>query len=200
MAGAPWRACARARFFANALSSPPSPLCCCREDLTRRAHLPHFACHRRPANFCSPQHTADSRQIGVAHCLMLSLPGAEPSRRRSRCATRLPHPITRREVAHGSRRAPQWRAPPHAVSRKQGERTAARRQKNRVRVRAPAFAVTSTGLRGTRTAILSAPEALRRPSAASAHFLPPIGTVTPPSENEDPSYTAVEGMCAPRMW
>ena len=53
MAGAPWRACARARFFANALSSPPSPLCCCREELACRAHLPHFACHRRPANFCS---------------------------------------------------------------------------------------------------------------------------------------------------
>ena len=71
------------------------------------------------------------------------------------------------------------------------ERFAARRQKISRRVRAPAFAGATTGLRGARNALGTPPGALQRPHATCYHLRPLALPLTPPSDKVLP-YTSIK--------
>ena len=68
----------------------------------------------------------------------------------------------------------------------EGERSAAPRQNISRRVRAPAFAVDTTDLRGAWNALGATPEALQRPHATSDHFLTTCKSLTPTPEKHYP--------------
>ena len=65
------------------------------------------------------------------------------------------------------------------------------RQKISSRVRAPAFAGATTGLRGGRNALGAPPEALQRPHATSYHLLTTFVPLTPTSEKHYPTRMVI---------
>ena len=69
----------------------------------------------------------------------------------------------------------------------ENERSAALRQKISSRVRAPAFAGATTGVRGGRNALGAPLEALQRPHATSYHLLTTFVPLTPTSEKHYPN-------------
>ena len=68
---------------------------------------------------------------------------------------------------------------------------AALRQKISSRVRAPAFAGATTGMRGGRNALGAPLEALQRPHATSYHLLTTFVPLTPTSEKHYPDCVAL---------
>ena len=69
----------------------------------------------------------------------------------------------------------------------------ARRQKISSRVRAPAFAGATTGVRGGRNALGAPLEALQRPHATSYHLLTTFVPLTPTSEKHYPTHAGLVG-------
>ena len=94
---------------------------------------------------------------------------------------------------HASPRPAPRRAHPPRMSAQscENERSAALRQKISSRVRAPAFAGATTGVRGGRNALGAPLEALQRPHATSYHLLTTFVPLTPTSEKGHP-------VCVPR--